>query len=138
MREIPSLSGKQIEMLDHLANQYHASYAQVLDMLISDRYSVSNGEKNRLRKREAWKEFRSDHPNASVDGAWNAGYSAGWIQFQTRHNPDSPYILRDSITEDVPKDHSDEDRIALLEREVASIREVLSIAQLVWGRNEKP
>ena len=66
-----------------LADQYDVSQTSVLELLILDRASVSDSEKNADRRRQAC--THAMDVMGSGRQMFLMGYNTGWVHFQTRH-----------------------------------------------------
>jgi len=82
------LSEAAKEGLMDLAGRYNMSQAAVVESLILDRASASDREKNTERRHRAGLRTLKNSPHLSGFGLFQAGYSAGWLDFQTRHGED--------------------------------------------------
>lgn len=88
------ISEKHMNMLDELSKRWNMTHDQVVEMLVEDRYSVSDTHANANRRDKAWYNLRKnrDTKYMSKEMAWRSGYNTGWIDFQTRHK-DNDNIL---------------------------------------------
>jgi len=82
------LSEAAKEGLLELASRYNMSQAAVVDRLILDRVSASDRKKNTERRFQARQRTLERSPHLSSSGFFDAGYNAGWLDFQTRHGED--------------------------------------------------
>ena len=82
------LSPAAKESLVDLAARYKMSQTAVIERLILDRASVSDREKNTERRHRAGLRTLENSPHLSGFGLFQAGYRAGWLDFQTRHGED--------------------------------------------------
>ncbi|MBU0781885.1 MAG: hypothetical protein KKC72_17795 [Alphaproteobacteria bacterium] len=83
------LSPAAKEALVNLAARYDMSQTAVIEKLILDRASVSDREKNTERRYQARRRTLKRSPHLSSAGFFQAGYRAGWLDFQTRHGEDT-------------------------------------------------
>jgi len=83
MRE---LSKECLDILDNVAQRHGINQEKALEFVIRQ-FRPSNQKRNVKRRRVAWRDFLKQNPTADF-ASFRAGCSAGWYQFQTRHNPD--------------------------------------------------
>ena len=80
------LSQESLDGLSELAKRFNKSQAEVLEHLITDRFSVSDTKANSTRRRLAWEKFRNGcDETITLQYTWNRGYNQGWLHFQIRH-----------------------------------------------------
>lgn len=69
--------------LETLSKRFGMSEKEMLETLVLNRFSVSDMEANKLRRREEMQKVLADNPDPKQ--AFLAGYRAGWLHFQMRH-----------------------------------------------------
>jgi predicted transcriptional regulator len=87
------LSNEAYEQLNNLSDRYNKPFTFILEMLIADRASISDQQKNKERRRNAWNKYQQEHDldqlkSYDVERIYIAGYNRGWVDFQTRHGED--------------------------------------------------
>jgi len=83
------LSPAAKQALVDLAARYNMSQTAVIDKLILDRAGASDREKNTERRYQARRRTLKGSPHLSSAGFFDAGYNAGWLDFQTRHGEET-------------------------------------------------
>jgi hypothetical protein len=78
------LSDLAMAALGILAVRYNLSEKELLERLVLDRFAVSDPEQNKIRRMKELERVLATNPDP--ERAFLAGYNAGWLHFQMRHN----------------------------------------------------
>ena len=86
------LSDEVTTGLARLAERYKCSQTQVLEILILDRFNISDPKRNAARMQASLERTLEVYPPAPSEyeedirkRLYRAGYRNGWLHFQTRH-----------------------------------------------------